>query len=416
MDIPALDRVECAILHDQFNPLDGGVIFEAVKEFSSHLGYASEVQLIASSTSKDIHVNAGGHRVLISQNDEPIGLAGFRTALTTPYTGLVLPNAQDIVRRHKANTFVTIAKGMLDVQLFSEELRKLGDEFVDSLAAESSFDSLGEADRARFFCYWLSKLIIRNNPASAVHWCVSDNLVPQSFFESAGEAGDLALLNIRPILTSSAGRFGEDLPLGMIVSGSQWVIGRVIEFQEARVPLPWMMEVVLGFINLCQVRGSILPHNNSFSDESNAWAVAVYHEKLEGHDSWEKVRLVVVNAPQFGIHGEVTAQRSYTYKNADDVRKRAEEERTEVAAANDPQPYDRRPETVPEAGSSPSGMQTEAAVANDPHREIKITQQKQDMNALRDFAKRSSTSDTPATKSASRDLLSRARGLFSNRR
>lgn len=416
MDIADLDSVECAILHDQFNPMDGGILFEAVKELSRELGYASEVQLIASSTSKDIHVNAGGHRVLISQNNEPLGLAGFRTALTTPYTGLVLPDAQDMVRRHKANTFVTIGKGMLDIQLFQEKLRKLGDEFVDSLAAESCFKTLDEADRARFFCYYLCKLIIGHNPASALHWCVSDNLVPQSFFESAGQSGDFTLLNIRPILTSSAGRFGEDLPLGMMVSGSQWLIGKVIEFEEARVPLPWMMEVVLGFIKICQSRGSILPHENSFSDESNEWAVAVYHEKLEGHDSWEKVRLVVINAPQFGIHGNVTAQHTRTYKNADDMRRWAEEEKREAATANDPQSNDRHPEPDQDAGTPHSKVPPDVSAANDLRPETKITQNRQDINALREFAKRSSASSGSLSNAAPKGLLSRARGLFSGKR
>ncbi|MET1414108.1 hypothetical protein ABVF61_17680 [Roseibium sp. HPY-6] len=412
MDIPALESVECAILHEQFNPLDGNVIFQVIQKLARELNYAPEVQLIASSTRKDIHVHANGHRILVSQNTDPLGPEGFRTALSTPYTGFVLPNAHDVVMRHKANTFITIAKGFLDSRHIREELGSRSSHFLEAISAVSSFNTLEEADRARTFCYELAKLIIGHNPATAIHWCVSDNLVPQSYFEGVAKDGDYTLLNIRPYLSSSAGRLGEGLPLKMVVNGSQWIIGKMIEFEEARVPFPWMMEVVYGFIKLCQIRGSILPDNNTFGNEDEDWSVAVYHEKIEGHSAWDKVRLVVVHAPEFGIYGDTTAKRYHRYESAEDIRQRAEEEKHEVTAANDPQPYDRRPESAAEQAGSGDRLPPESEAANDTRREIKITQQKQDLNALRDFARRSSGSDRATGNDTPQSWLSRAKGLF----
>ncbi|WP_299480083.1 hypothetical protein [uncultured Roseibium sp.] len=412
MDIPALDRVECAILHEEFNPLDGNVIFQAIQRLSRELNYAPEVQLIVSSTRKDVHVHANGHRILVSQNTEPLEPEGFRTALSTPYTGFVLPNAHDVVMRHKANTFITIAKGFLDSQLLREKFGSLLDGLDNSIDDQTSFKTLEEADRARTFCYALAKLIIGHNPAIAIHWCVSDNLVPQTYFEGVAKDGDYTLLNIRPFLSSSAGRLGEGLPLKMVVHGSQWIIGKMIEFEEAPVPFPWMMEIVYGFIKLCQIRGSILPDNNTFGNEDEDWSVAVYHEKIEGHSAWDKVRLVVVHAPEFGIFGDTTAKRYHRYESAEDIRQRAEEEKHEVTAANDPQPYDRRPDPTAEPAGSGDRLPPQAEVANDTRREIKITQQKQDLSALRDFARRSSTSDQASSDDPQQSWLSRAKGLF----
>lgn len=376
MQVPALPSVDCAILHDEFKPVGGDEIFEAIKQLSRVLKFAPEVQLMASSSRKDIHVHAGGNRILVSQNEQPLEMDGFRSALSTPYTGILLPDAHDIVSRHRANTFVTIGKGMLG---------NLPDTYYETLGMQpEGFKSPDEIQRATEFCRALTELIIKQHPATALHWGMSDNLVPQSFFENACAGNDLTLLNVRPFITSSSGRLGEGLPIGMYVNGSQWLIGKMIEVEEAPVPLSWMMEMVLAFIRFCQLRGAIIQHNQSFSVEGQDWTVGVYHEKIEGHVAWEKVRLVIVDAPEFGIHGDTSAKRYTTYENEVEVRARAEEEKAELNASNDPQPAARRPE------------------------------RSYNVSDLREFAKRSAASNTtravPSPKS--RSLLARARGLL----
>jgi len=414
MHFPALNRVECAILHTQFHPLDGKRLFQEIQKLTIELNYAPEVQLMATSTVNDIHVHAAGHRILVSQNDQPLEPEGFRNALTTPYTGMVFPDARAAVEQHRANTFITIAKGVLDTQIIPEKLRELlGEDAYDEMSAKASFRTPEEADRAWKFCCELTKLIINNNPASAVHWCVSDNLVPQPLFERLTEDDDLTLLNVRPYLTSSAGKLGDGLPLGMYLHGSQWVIGKMIEFEEAPVPFSWMMDVVVGFIKMCQIRGSILPDRNTFSTEGEDWTVAVFHEKIEGHTAWEKVRLVVVNAPQFGIFGDTTAKRYHKYESADDIRARAEDEKNEVHAANDPQPCYRRAAT--EADLTGPGTPAEDAppASGGTARETPV--RRHDMRELREFAKRSSAPAPAAAKMTgeTKGLLNRARGWFS---
>ncbi|MEM9278662.1 MAG: hypothetical protein AAGA76_08815 [Pseudomonadota bacterium] len=337
MTYPALPSVECAILHDEFKPIDGDIIFDAIKKLAIELKFANEVNLMVTSTEKDIHVHAAGHRILVSQNPDPLGMEGFRNALTTPYTGMVLPNATEIVQRHKANTFVTVGKGLLpinDPDIGGKLQEMLGDHF-ESIANDNQFASWQEAERAMILCRELTKLIISHHQASAIHWCTSDNLIPQNFFEGVASMDDFAMLGARPYLTSSAGQLGEGLPVGAIFNGSQWLIGKMVSFEEAVVPLPWMLEMVMGFIKVCQVRGSIIPHMESFGVEGEDWRVGVVHEKIEGHDKWEMVKLVLIHAPQFGIHGDDTAKRTFTYENEDDVRARAEAEKNEVRAAND---------------------------------------------------------------------------------
>ncbi len=163
MQIPALPSVECAILHDQFKPLDAQLIFRSVKRLAAKFKIAPDVQLMQGSTETCVFVHAGGHRVLVSQYPQPLGAEIFRNALMTPYTATILPNAQDVVARHGAHTLVTIGKIMSGFP--AEVADKDGNQVHDAEA----YSNAEEAERAMFFCRELSKLIIQNNPAAALH-------------------------------------------------------------------------------------------------------------------------------------------------------------------------------------------------------------------------------------------------------
>ncbi len=330
MKIPALPSVDCALLHEQFKPMDSRRLFEAVESLAARFGYARACQLIVTSTDKDVHVFAGDHRILISQNPQPLEPDGFRTALTTPFTGMIFPGARDAVDRHRANTFLSIGKGV--TSLPPEMLQS---EFGQMLADRTAFTTSEEAQRAFGLCEDLTKLMSGHNPASAIHWCASDNLIPQAFFDQATAGGDATLLHIRPYITSSAGRMGDGLPIGVTANGSQWLLGKMVTFEEARVPISWMIEATYGFIRMCLVRGSLIPHMDTFSVEGQDWQVGVFHEKIEGFDSWEKVRLVVLNHPKYGIRSHAPVKRSFVYKDVEDMKQRAVAERQEVHAAND---------------------------------------------------------------------------------
>ena len=330
MKIPALPAVECAILHEAFKPMNGGALFSAIEALAAKYGFSQSCQLMVTSTEKDVHVLAGNYRILVSQNSEPLGPEGFRTALTTPFTGMIFPDAREAVERHRANSFITVGKG--PVSLPEEMFRS---DLGSALADLSAFTTSEDAARAMKLCQELAQMLIGGNPASAIHWCVSDNLVPQAFFDRAIAANDPTLLNIRPFLTSSAGRMGEGLPIGITANGSQWLLGKMVAFDEAKVPLPWMLETLYGFVNLCLVRGSLIPHMDTFSVEGEDWQVGVFHEKIDGFDGWELVRLKLLHHPKFGIHGQAKTKRQFEYKSVEDVRRRAEEEKREVKAAND---------------------------------------------------------------------------------
>lgn len=327
MKIPPLPQVECAILHEDFAPLSGPALFAAIEAAARQHGLGETCQPMISSTEKDVHVLVGQHRVLVSQNAEPLGPDGFRTALTTPFTSMIFPNARQAVEGHRANTFVTVGKGPVSMP---EEVYR--SEIGEMVAAMSAYTTTEEALRAVAVCQQITHYVTRLHPASAIHWCMSDNLMPQAFFDAAAASSDPTRLNIRPYLTSTAGRMGEGLPIGVTANGSQWLLGKMVAIEEAPVSLEWLLQTLYGFISMCLMRGALIPHMDTFSVEGEDWQVGVFHEKIDGFDGWELVRLKVLHHPKFGIRGKVETKRTFEYKSVADVKRRAAEEQAGAPA------------------------------------------------------------------------------------
>ena len=63
MEIASLPKVECAILHRQFDLLDNDIVFDAIQKLAARLKFAPEVQLMDTSSDTVLHVHVGGHRV-----------------------------------------------------------------------------------------------------------------------------------------------------------------------------------------------------------------------------------------------------------------------------------------------------------------------------------------------------------------
>lgn len=317
--------------------MDGKRLFDAVCRLAAQHGFANACHPMITSTDKDIHVMAGDYRILVSQNPQPLGLEGFRQALGMPFTGMIFPNARAAVEGHRANTFITIGKGPIGIS--ADMLRS---RFGDVLAETSAFTTSEDAARALQLCRDLTSLLIGGNPASAIHWCVGDNLVPQAFFDAAVEAGSLTPLNVRPFLASSAGRLGPGLPIGVTGNGSQWLVGKIVSIEEAPVPLEWLLTTLYSFVDFCVQRGSLIPHQDTFSFEGQEWVMGVFHQKIEGFNGWEMARLKVLHYPKYGIYGKVPPKRPFDYKPVADVRSNREQ-------------LSGRDNKVQEASASPSG-------------------------------------------------------------
>lgn len=327
MDIASLSKVECTILHNQFHPLDSTVAIEAVQNLAAKLKYAPEVQVMDMTASTEITVHVGGHRVLIRQVPEPVSQSTFKGALTTPYTHMIFPNVHEMVFAHQAHSTISISRGLYDL---SPEAAL----FREATVATNCFNTSQEVNRAMLFCLELVKLLMANNPATAIHWCPSNNLVSQDFFER-NSAGDRMLLNVRPTLSSSSSNIEDGKPFGMTLAGSQWLIGRIVEFEESPVSFPWMMEAALSFLKMSQKNGALPSNMETYTLFGKDWRVGMILEERTAQEHWDKVKLVPVHVPEFGILGETEVRFDLNSRNVATVWPEFDLQMQEIVVANE---------------------------------------------------------------------------------
>jgi hypothetical protein len=325
MRITPMPQIECALLYDRFDPADGGELFDVVETAILRAGLAKSCNRIPTED-KDVHVMAGDYVVMISQNPGPLGPDGFANCLNQPFTRLVLPDAAERVSRHRANTFVTITKGL--------PLTGNDQSFLNEVGGDKySFTDWSEAKVAMELCYYFARHFCSKRAPSAVHWCPADHLVDHEFFLGAGQGPTLTPLFIRPNLYSSSGRMGNGAPIGMIANGSEYLLGRNVSFREAPVDFRWMIERVCNFIDMCHARGDIIPHGESFG-ASGSEVISVAHIAPSGNNPRASIELTAVNVPAFGIYGR-SSQHSGGRESQDEAPVQNSNSKIELNA-NDP--------------------------------------------------------------------------------
>lgn len=296
MQIVEIKDIECAILHDRFAPISGQSLFDLVGSIVRSVGLASELRG-GLSDDYSISASAGGLHISVSQNPQPLGLERFATVLAQPITKIAIPDAEARVARHKANTFITISKGMH----MPQSLLSAVNEYLPGLADKSnSFNDHEKIKVAVELAQRIAVALQRHISCTAIHWCMSDQLVTPEFLEAIGKGPTLTPLCVRPNLFSKSNRLGPGLPLGMVANGAQYLVGRPIVFNEAAVDLPWMLERVSNFIDMAHLRGSVTQDGASFGI-SNDEVIKVAHVPRSRDYPFGTYTLTATHVPQFGI-------------------------------------------------------------------------------------------------------------------
>jgi hypothetical protein len=296
MKIEAIRDIECAILHDRYAPISGQSLFDLVRGVVKSLGLATELQG-GLTDEYGISASVDGLHILVSQNAQPLGSEGFVNVLAQPITKFAMPDADARVARHKANTFITVSKGLH----MPPQLLRAVNEYLPGLTDKSdTFDDHTKVLSGIDVAYKIAIAVQRQVSCSALHWCMCDQLVTPEFMEAVGKGPTLTPLCVRPNLFSSSNRVGPGLPLGMVVNGAQYLIGRPIVFKEAAVELPWMLERVANFIDMAHLRGNVVEHGGSFG-VSNDEIISVSHTPSSRDYPLGTYTLTASHVPQFGI-------------------------------------------------------------------------------------------------------------------
>ncbi len=305
MKIAPLKTVECALLHDQYSPIDGADLFDIVNKAVQKSGIAPLVSRIPTS-GEHVHVIAGNYHVLVSQNRTALSKEGFAGCLPLPITNMMMPDAAARVSRHRANTFVTVGKGSLPGAQSNAFLNQvMGDQF--------SFTEWSDAERAMRLCHAISRAVMKAGKVSCVHWCPSDHLVSPEFFAEVERGPSMTPLYVRPYLFSSVGHLRSGVPIGMVGNGAQYLIGRPVIFNQAPVDLDWMILRVSNFVDMCHLRGSVIPDGDSMGADASE-VITVRHIAPTRDQPLGSYELTAERVAKFGIDGpQVREQRQVMY-------------------------------------------------------------------------------------------------------
>lgn len=343
--------------------MSGHKLFEIVQAAVLRSGLSPQCSRLPTDDT-NIQVLTGSYHILVSQNRNPLSADGFAGCLPQPITKMMMPDADKRVAMHTANSFVTIGKGMP----VPEGARG----FIDKIMGDSqSFTTWEDAKRAMELCYYLSRQLLANNNALAVHWCPSDHLVTNDFFVQAGSGKTLTPLFVRPYLFSSANQLRKGLPVGVVGNGSQYMLGRPVVFKEAQADATWMIQRVANFIDMCHMRGAVIPHGETFGATTEE-VISVAHVPPSQESPLGAFELTAREVPEFGIRNNTSVAavsvRSYepSVKPSEKldldmndpidraIMARLEERRQQERREQDttvPYPNDRR-----SAGQSPNGF------------------------------------------------------------
>jgi hypothetical protein len=310
MKISPMPAVECALLHSDFEPVPAQAIFDRAVGIAREAGIAQPIRATFTSTHNEALILLGDIRIQVTQNPEPLAPAGFQGALGMAAIQLIFPDAPQVVSSHRANTFVTVGKGLFDPNAFGAA----GKFLLEELPGVSSFTTSEEVEFAMKIACGLSVFLHEGNSATAFHWCMNDYLLSPRQFLSLASGGPPTALAVNPVLSSSTRRMGPNEPIAVLARGSQWLLGRIVCFEEERVPASFMLERLVNFIDICRMRGSIIPDGDTFGvDETEV--IHVSWKDADTSVSVDYVLLTIIRSDEHGINHGPPPQIHLRYDN-----------------------------------------------------------------------------------------------------
>ena len=266
-------KIECALLYQDFATVSPGGVLR-------HLNSGLEAEKISFDpveiSPDDTFALFAGHgfHVMISQTRSPLDFEGFGPALTSPYTQMIFPGADEAVHRHRSRVFITVGSGMPKPDKPKREL---------TAASSEPGESLGDFERKLMICRLLTNTMVLHNKPLAIHWCQSDQLMKPDTYEHFAHQAFPTPLFVHPSLFSSREIVETKHVIGLRTYGAAHLIGREIIFNEAPVPFGWLYERTCNFVDMARQSGSVIPHGESFG-ASNAEIIRVRHRPKSEKD------------------------------------------------------------------------------------------------------------------------------------
>ena len=274
--------IQAALLFDAAQPLDLDAL---VREFvAAEEGTGTHYKVVSDTKPGVFYRLFGSNHVMITVEhvDRQAKLSLFEAALSSPFTNMGTPDAQERLARHKSYVLVETHHGAIPPT--TEALRLL-----EKLEVPMPGHSLAEFRLRMNLCGKLSTMAHRMGNATLVHWTPNDHLMRGDMFARLAAEPAPSLLHIHPILFDG-GESADGRPQVEIRTiGARHFIGR--EIHIAATPVPWadVLDGIFAFVKVgCLERGYVVPDGDTFGMDNGACSYRVRHiEKGEKSGNFE---------------------------------------------------------------------------------------------------------------------------------
>ena len=213
--------------------------------------------------------------------EHPADQAVFSRALLSSFTRMLVPDAEERVRRHQSHVLIEIQQGVFG-------------SVEDDKQIAAMFQSIGFSGAGRDLVSFNRRVGVLSDaclalqathPASLVHWTQSNTLLPGEKLEAMLTQRGPGPLTIHPMIFGGPEIPGSKmLPVEIYTIGAADYIGR--ELHADLAPIPWldMYQALTSFVALATMpNGYIIPDGNTFGVEGDefSWLVTYLDGKVQ---------------------------------------------------------------------------------------------------------------------------------------
>lgn len=220
-------------------------------------------------------VNNGAFHISVGlRPDQAMDLRPFDRVMGSIRFAQMQPELVEAVMDHEGHLLLEVGLGTVPFPTEHELIKELNSTgMLDSLG-------LGE-DQAKFeqrltVTRLFARLLAKAAPGSVLHWGQSDQLFTMDAFQAFSEGDHPTALFVHPLFHSDGAQRNGDVMAGVIGLGSEFLLGKKLVFAPHEQPMMESYQLMLGFIDFCRMRGSVIPDGESFGRTADE-KIYVYH-------------------------------------------------------------------------------------------------------------------------------------------
>ncbi|MCZ7471959.1 hypothetical protein M0412_02670 [Agrobacterium sp. O3.4] len=198
----------------------------------------------------------------------------FAPTLGSPISNMLVPDAAERIRRHKAHILVYVQHGVFGGVMQEKGIADLFNQIGMHQPGHSLAEFLERIRALSIAC----ETICASTPARLVHWTQSNMVFPAESFTTFVEE-PIGPLTVHPRIYSEAPPRGTtEQCIGIHTLGAADYIGREIHMEAAPVPWTELYAGALSFIKIATHKnGYIIPDNDTFGIEDDSVSFRVRH-------------------------------------------------------------------------------------------------------------------------------------------